>query len=249
MRPRAIPPRFRDVAAVLTAAAALLGVVPARADDSSTRRAVAAHDSARAHTLVEVTTGFIILPGAQICPTGPTTCKNGEFSLPVSIQNLYRFDVFGFGAGITWATTMLRDAATGSPVLQRVHSRAYFLVEAQARYYFIHKRAWDWWAGGTVGLVVVNDSWSVLADRQPYSDADLIGPRAATLGSEGFTIGAIIGGEWTFAPNWSLGPSLHYANWVLPSQRVQSPTLDSASLSGRLDAIDVGIRLGYRISL
>ena len=62
-------------------------------------------------------------------------------------------------------------------------------------------------------------------------------------------MGVIAGAEWSFLPNWSFGPSLRYANWFLPDNRTMSPTLDVASLAGRLDIIDVQIRLAYRIAL
>jgi hypothetical protein len=179
----------------------------------------------------------------------PASCKRGEFSFAVGLQNVYRWRAFGFGAGIQWATTLRSDAANGDPSLQREHSRSYFLVEGLARYYFIRARSWEWWAGANAGVVIVNDSWTVNADRNPYADTDFVGPRAATLGTEGVTVGASIGGEWTFARNWSLGPSLRYSSWFLPNKPQMSPTLDVASLSGRLDMFDIGIRVSYRIAL
>lgn len=234
-------------------AAFVVAIAPAaRADESTAaNRAAAAREKERPHTLVELNTGFLLLPGALVCPQtiDPDTCKRGEFSLAFGIQNIWRWRAFGFGGGIQWATTLRTDAAQGDPSLERSHSRRYFLVEGQARYYFISRGAWDFWAGATIGAIIVNDSWSVKADREPYADTALPGPRAATIGTEGLTIGACIGGEWTFAKNWSLGPSLRYSNWFLPSTRLQSPTLDVASLSGRLDMIDVGLRVAYRIAL
>jgi len=239
------------LALALVAVASILPAA-ARADDTTvTRVAAAAREQDRPHTLAEVNTGLLLLPGAQVCPTSldPSACKRGEASFAVGLTNLYRVHAFGFGAGIQWATTLRSDAALGDPSLQREHTRSYFLVEGLFRYYFLHSKSWDFYAGGTAGLVVVNDSWSENADRNPVMDTDFVGPRAATLGTEGFTVGVSGGAEWTFLPNWSFGPTLRYANWFLPSQRLMSPTLDVASLAGRLDMIDVSARITYHIAL
>ena len=117
------------------------------------------------------------------------------------------------------------------------------------RYYFVRLKAWEFWTGAAVGGVVVNDSWSVNADRNPYADTDFVGPRAATVGTEGLTVGVGLGAEWSFAQNWSLATKLRYSNWVLPSTRKMSPTGDVASLSGRVDMVDVGLVISYRIAL
>jgi hypothetical protein len=238
----------------LTAACAAIALAPgvARADETTAAaRAAAARELARPHTMVELNTGFLLLPGALVCPQtlDPATCKRGEFSLVFGLQNFYRFGQFAVGGGIQWATTLRSDAALGDPSLEREHSRRYFLFEALGRWYFLSRKSFDWWAGVTLGGIIVNDSWSSKADREPASDTAFVGPRAATLGTEGFTLGACIGGEWSFAPNWSLGPSLRYSNWFLPDARKMSPTGDVASLGGRLDMIDVGVRIAYRISL
>jgi hypothetical protein len=231
-------------------AAVVLAASPARADDTTVdRRAAAARELDRPHTIFELNAGFLLLPGALVCPTSLDDCNHGEASLAIGVRNLYRFHDFAVGAGIQWATTLRSDAARGDPTLQREHTRRYFLVEAMVRYYFAKSRAWDFWAGATAGVVVVNDSWSTLADRSPYSPIEFVGPEAATLATEGFTGGLCAGAEWAFARNLSLGPSFRYMNWILPSTRAVSPTGDLASLSGRLDVFDVGIRLTYRLAL
>ncbi len=80
--------------------------------------------------------------------------------------------------------------------------------------------------------MVVNDSWSENADRNPPVDTDFVGPRAATLGTEGLTVGLCGGAEWTFLPNWSFGPSLRYSTWFLPNTRLMSPTATSPPWRG-----------------
>ena len=69
--------------------------------------------------------------------------------------------------------------------------------------------------------------------------------RSARFRSDNWGVGA----EWAFARNLSVGPSFRYMNWILPSTRAVSPLGDVASLSGRLDVFDIGIRLMYRLAL
>lgn len=239
---------------ILALAALALAAIPspARADDTTVaRRAADARERDLPHTAAEVNTGFLFLPGALVCPQSldPATCKRGEFTFAAGLQNVFRIHAFGIGAGIQWAHTLRSDAANGDPSLQREHSRSYFLVEALGRYYFLKSKQWDFWVQTTVGLVVLNDTWTVDAERNPYEMTANIGPQSGTLGTEGLTLGAGLGAEWTFLPNWSFGPALRYSNWFLPSTRHMSPTLDVASLAGRLDIIDVAVRVTYRISL
>jgi hypothetical protein len=206
----------------------------------------------RPYTMAELSAGLLTLPGAAVClTTDKSSCGRGETSVAVGIHNLYRSGPLGFGAGIVYARTLRSDTAPGQddPTLLREHSRAYFLVEAQFRYYALRTKAWEWWAGPTAGAVILNDSWSVLADRKPYADTATVGPRAATIGTEGLQIGAAIGGEWSFANNWSFGTTLRYASWFLPKNPERSPTGDTASLSGRVDMIDLSLTLAYRIAL
>jgi opacity protein-like surface antigen len=240
--------------AAAAAAAALLLSARARADETSaSRRAAAAREMNRPYTMAELHSGFLALPAAKVyfkpvCQQ-PTDCGQGEYSLALGFDNLYRFDRFAVGAGIQWATTLRSDPAIGSPDVDRRHSRRYFLFQAQARYYFFRLKSWDFWGGGTVGGVVVNDSWSAKLDREPYADTDLVGPRASTLGTEGLALGIGAGAEWTFAPNWSFCTKLLYSNWIFPQQPETSPAGDVASLSGRVDVFTVGFTIAYRIAL
>lgn len=239
----------RAVAAVIVALG--LGAAGrAEADETAqTRRAAAARERGRPYTMAEFSAGFLALPAAQVCLKSLTNCSRGELSLALGIHNLYRYRAFGFGAGIEWATTLRSDSARGAESLERDHARRYFLVEGQVRYYFVQRAALEWWGGATLGGVVVNDSWSAKADRSPYADTAFVGPRAATVGTEGITAGIAGGFEWTFAKNWSWGMKLRYSSWFLPEERKTSPTLDLASLSGRVDMFDFGAAIAYRIAL
>jgi hypothetical protein len=222
----------------------------ARADESaSSRRAIAAREMDRPYTLAEVELGFLALPAAEVCIQSTTDCERGEGSLAVGIHNHYRFGAFTLGAGIDWATTLRSDRARGADGLKREHSRSYFLVEGQFRYYALRTSDWEGWVGATLGGVIVNDSWSVLADRDPYFDTDFVGPRATSLGTEGFSAGVGVGAEWSFASSWALGTTFRYANWFFPQNPKPLPLNDPASLSGRVDMIALSITLAYRIAL
>ncbi|HEY4116572.1 MAG TPA: hypothetical protein VGM56_01900 [Byssovorax sp.] len=230
--------------------AAALSTAEAHADDTTAaRRAAAAREMGQPYAMAALGAGFIGLPAAEVCPTSLTQCSHGEASLALGIHFLYRWREFGVGGGIEWATTLRSDAARGDSSLGRDHSRRYFLIEGQFRYYPLRRSAWEWWTGATFGAVIVNDSWSEYADRDPPTDADIQGPRAATLGTEGLAAGIGTGVEWSFLRNVSLGADLRYANWFLPNNRSVLPTGDVASLSGRVDMFELGVVLAYRIAL
>ncbi|AUX41050.1 hypothetical protein SOCE26_024550 [Sorangium cellulosum] len=255
---RSLPPPRVERARALSARGAAAGAAiallllsaPGRADESrAARRAAAARERGRPYTMVEVGTGVMTLPGADVCPHSASECEQGETSISFGIHNLYRWRDIGFGAGIFWAATLSSEGARGAPELERDHSRRYFMVEGLFRYYGIRMPTWEWWAGATLGGIVVNDSWSVKADREPYSDTAYVGPRAATLSTEGVAAGLAAGGEWTFAANWSLGGHLRYSSWFLPEDRKRSPTGDLASLSKRVDMFNIGLVIAYGVAL
>jgi hypothetical protein len=251
----------RTARRLLTAAAATaMTLATARADAEETagaRRAAAAREMNRPFMMAELGAGLLTLPAADVCTRDVDDCDQGESSIGIGIQNLYRFDRFGVGAGILFATTLRGDKARGDKDLdgdgeldlERDHSRRYFLVEGQFRYYALRRGTWEFWLGGTFGPVIVNDSWSVKADREPYSDAATVGPRASTVGTEGLAAGIAIGAEWTFAENWSFGSMLRYSSWFLPSEPEKSPTGDIASLSGRVDMFIFGLAIAYRLAI
>jgi len=197
----------------------------------------------------QVGLSLLALPHADVCPISPDNCEPGETSIAISLQNLYRFREFGVGAGIIWAFGLRSDAARGADELGREHSRGYFLFQAQFRYYLPQLFSWDWWLGTTVGGVVISDSWSVLADREPYSDTAFVGPRAMTVATEGLTLGLGVGGNWRFYDNFLFGTRFNYSNWFLPSERELTPLGDQASLAGRIDVLDFGLFLAYRIPI
>lgn len=202
------------------------------------------------HTAFQAGAVLLALPAAQLCPVAGGACVPAETALGVSIDSLARVDDFGVGAGIRWAMGLRPSPVAGDPTLERKHRRMYFIVEGQFRYYLPHFLNWDWWVGASAGLVVLNDTWTTLADREPYSDVDLVGPEATTLRTEGLSATVGAGGVWNFYDRFMFGAQLRYGNWVLPGDRELAPLVgDQASLAGRIDVIDVGLVLGYLIPL
>lgn len=203
------------------------------------------------HTMFIGGVGLLALPFAEVCPFTQAPCEPGETSLAFSLLTLGRIGNWAFGASISYAFGLRSTEARGSdqPDLEREHSRSYFLVEGHFRRYLPPLGAWNWWVGPTVGAVIINDSWSTLADRDPYDDTAFVGPRAVTLATEGFAFGAAVGGHIRFFDYWIFGTHFRYANWLLPGERDQTPVGDLASLAGRLDVLDVGVTTGFHLPI
>ncbi len=206
-------------------------------------------EAARIKTLFLGGVGLLALPVAELCPFEQTNCEPGEAGLAFSLHALGEVYDFAFGAGITFAFGLRPgEAVDPDGSLGREHARSYFTIEGLFRYFLPSLGAWHWWVGGSLGMAIVNDSWSTTADRDPYDDTAFVGPRASTLATEGLTVGIGIGGHWLFTEHWLFGTHLGYSNWILPS-RSETPFGDSASLSGRIDVIEAGATIGFRIPL
>jgi hypothetical protein len=203
------------------------------------------------HTTVEAGLALQALPAAEVCPISPDNCEQGETSIAISLRNLYHLDPFAFGAGILWAFGLRSDAAAGDSdgSLGREHARSYFAFEGLFRYYFFRAAAWELWTGATVGGVVVRDSWSTLADREPYSDFEQVGPREQTISTWGFAAGLGVGFQWNFTDAGIFGTRVRYSNWVFPDERELLPTGDPVSLAGRVDVFDFGLTVAYRLPI
>ncbi len=204
------------------------------------------------HAAFQLGVGMLALPAAEACPvSGPTgpECEPAETALGFALQSMARVEEFGFGAGITWAFGLRPTTGAGHESLERQHSRSYFLVEGHFRYYLPRLAIWDSWVGASTGGVIVNDSWTTVADREPYADTDFVGPRAVTLHTEGFVLALGVGVDWRFAKRWKFGTHLRYSNWLLPTERETSPLRDLASLAGRVDSLDFGLVVGYLLPI
>ncbi len=200
------------------------------------------------YTTAELGFGWISLPDANVCSSSKV-CTNGETSLSVRMLNLYRNKAFGVGAGLQWAASLRSNTAQGADSLKRDHSRSYFLIESHFRYYAFKTGGWEWWGGAHAGAVIVNDTWTVKSDREPYGNISLIGSRGVSLGTEGLSLGIGLGTEWLFSKNWSFGSMFRYSSWFLPETLSETTTGDQASLAGQVNMFDLGLIFAYRISL
>jgi hypothetical protein len=208
---------------------------------------VGAHD--RGSTLFAASAGVLALPFAEACPFTGAACEPGEVALGTGLHVYGRIYDFAVGAGFTYAGGLKTTEAAGAALLEREHSRSYLVLDGVFRYYPPPLGSFEWWVGGSIGAVVINDTWTTLADREPYSDVDLIGSQAMSLATEGFSAGLEVGGMWKFHDIWWVGTTLRYSNWLLPPEREMTPLGDLASLAGRVDVIEAGLQIGFELFL
>jgi hypothetical protein len=202
----------------------------------------------RPYTVAQLGVGLLTLPAADVCLAG-RSCTKGDNSIELDFWQLYRANrYFAVGAGATVAITPVTDnPPTPDPTINRTHTRSYFLVEATARYYGVRAPTFEAWIGLTAGGVIVSDRYGIDLSNKP--SIALIGPAAATVRTEGGTIGGLLGANWSFAPNWSLGFTARYMQWFLPNTAAMTVFLDKASLTGTQSAFNFGISCSYRIAL
>jgi opacity protein-like surface antigen len=204
--------------------------------------------------MAEFGVGWLTLPGAEVCG-GQSSCTKGDTSLELEAWQLYRANLrFAFGAGVTLGLIPTTDAPRSEPErvpgeepIERDHSRGYLTIEGIVRYYPFVGEDWEAWAGLTGGLVVVSDTFATPAGK--YEDKALVGPRGITIRTEGYTIGLAAGAAYSLAANWSLGGTLRYGNWFLPSIAETDALGDQASLTGRTTMFAFGINIAYRVAL
>jgi hypothetical protein len=208
-------------------------------------------DRAYFHGKAEVGLGLLGLPTAEVCTNRTLAwlpCKHGDSSPMLEVWQLFRPNpLFATGAGITIGLFPITDAPKQEqPGVNRDHRRGYFTAEAIARFYLLHGPVWEAWLGGTGGLVVVSDTYST---SNATTDRAYIGPRGITIRSEGYTVGFAAGFARYLTDTWTVGASVRYALWSLPTTAARDSLQDEASLVGRVGALIVGINVGYRLSL
>jgi hypothetical protein len=232
----------RGFSLIATVLAAVSIAGSARAQE---REIVVAGD--RPYTVAQLGVGLLTLPAADVCLQN-RPCTKGDYSIELDFWQLYRANrYFAVGAGASFAITPVTDTPPSPPNIVRSHTRSYFLVEATVRYYAVTTDTFEGWFGMTAGGVIVSDRYSI--DRSEMSTAAIIGPRAATVRTEGGAIGALIGANWSFAPNWAVGLTARYMEFFLPHEAATTVFLDRATLTDQQAAINVGISCSYRIAL
>jgi hypothetical protein len=199
--------------------------------------------------IAEAGVGWLTLPGALVCAerSSGNGCKKGDTSFELDAWELYRANRrFAFGAGFLLGLIPTTDAPQSDPMgIVRNHTRSYLTLEGTIRHYPYISEGVELWWGITGGLAVVNDRFSV-EDNQ---DLALVGGNGATIRTEGATIGVAGGPVFWLANHWSLGTTLRYGNWFLPTKAAKDPLLDEASLTGRNTIFSLGVTLAYRIPL
>jgi hypothetical protein len=220
----------------------------ARADETaSTRSALAARGVDRPYTMAQLGVGVLTLPGADVCLKN-RPCTKGDTSIAIDFWQMYRANrSFAIGAGGTVALVPTTDNPPSEAGIERSHTRSYYMVEAQGRYYAVATPLFEAWLGATAGVVVVSDRYSI--DDPNKRTWALIGPLSSSVGTEGATVGGLLGAEWSFAPNWAAGFSARYMRWFLPHEPATTVFLDRATLTDQQSVIQLGISCSYRIAL
>ncbi|MCC6647567.1 MAG: hypothetical protein IT374_18605 [Polyangiaceae bacterium] len=237
----------------LGAASACLPAI-ALADEHTERRAThatgdakAAYDLDRPHSHVELGVGVLTLPSAHLCIT--TECTSTDLTLLLELRHVFMFNRrFGLEAGVAWGfrpvTAEANLHAPDGEVIERRHSRNYFMVSGGARYYPITSPGFLLWTGAKAGVVVASDRYA-----SPDRGESILGPRSTVIRSEGVMGGLALGADWPLRTNWLLGVWTTQMLWNFPGQRACAQTRECASVGGTLYSFEAGLAVTYRVHL
>lgn len=209
---------------------------------------------ARPHTIAELEAGIIALPTAPIgnaqkggnTPFG--TIGKGDATLQTGLHLLYRGSPeWALGAGALFAPRPTSDEQYGGlGALPRTHSRSYLYLGTEARYVPLHLKWIEGWVGLTAGAVIIADRFVTNGgDEVPT----ILGTKQVTVRTEGFSLGVQGGADWMFAERFVAGIAFRADRWLLPQSAQCTPIGDCATLTGTVVAIEMGLKLGYRIPL
>lgn len=242
---------LRARAAAATAVAALLAVGSVRADAPSEVNVLT-----KPHTVAEVELGAIVLPTAPISPLNKggsvpfLALGKGDATIMTGLHLLYRGGLlWAFGAGALFAPRPTADTGYGiggATNLPRTHSRSYLWIGGEGRFFPLHTRYFDAWAGLTAGGIIVADRFDNNAATPVPS---ILGVPEETVSTQGYAVGAQIGGNWIATEHFVVGLTLRADAWFLPSKAQCDPFRDCATLTGTVEAFEFGITLGYRLAL
>jgi hypothetical protein len=209
----------------------------------------------RPHTVAEAEAGAIILPTAPVSPAQrggnlPFQIGRGDATIMAGLHLLYRGGaLWAIGAGALFAPHPTSDTEYGlggAANLPRTHSRSYLYVGAEGRYFPLHTRYFDVWGGLTAGGIIIADRFDNNAATPVPS---VLGVPQVTVSTEGYALGAQIGGNWIATEHLVLGLTFRADIWFLPSTAQCSAFNDCASLTGPVEAFEMGLTLAYRIAL
>lgn len=228
--------------------------VPAAKPYTSAADAALSRIIDRPHTIAEFEAGIIALPTAPISagqsggatPFG--TIGRGDATLQTGLHVLYRWNrMFAVGAGVLFSPLPTTDPEYGGlRGLPRTHARSYFFIGGEGRYIPLHYRSLEAWVGVSVGGVVIADRFTT---NSGDAVAPIIGSKEVTIRTEGFAFGAQLGGTYYLSENWLAGANFRAYRWMLPDARRCSSIGDCATLSGNVEALELGITIGYRLPL
>jgi hypothetical protein len=257
---------------LLLVAAWLLAAPAASADDAASAAAATVsskweaktpHPSLldRAHTVAEAEAGIITLPSAPISPTnrggatpffGPV--GKGDATVQTGVHLLYRATrEWAFGAGALFAPRPTADPnAGGASGLMRTHSRSYLFLGGEVRYYALRSRWLEGYFGVNSGAVIIADRFSTNGVPAVPS---ILGVSTVTVSTEGFAIGLEAGANYLVNDSFVIGLALRADQWLLPAEKPFSqqtscdPIGDCPTLTGGVQAFELGLSFGYRIPL
>ena len=255
--PAAAAPAAAAAAAPAVALPDRRGTTAAPAPEPTTEAADAALSriTDRPHTVAEFEAGIIALPTAPISngQSGSDafgTIARGDVTPQIGLHVLYRWSrTLAVGAGTLFAPFPKTDSlygGIGSHALPRTHARSYFFIGGEGRYIPIHYRFLEAWVGLSMGGVVIADRFTTNAGDEV---APIIGTKEVTVRTEGFALGVQFGGSYFLSENWVAGANARIYRWIFPEQPRCSSIGDCATLSGTVEAIELGLTIGYRLPL
>ena len=229
--------------------------LPASKPTRSASDAALARIVDRPHTIAELEAGVIALPTAPITkgqaagdgPCGLSVCR-GDLTSQVGLHVIYRWDrSFAVGAGVIFSPLPSTDNEYGGQrQLARTHGRSYLFMGGEGRYIPLHYKFLEAWVGLSVGAVVVADRFTTNAGDQVPA---IVGSKEVTIRTEGFAFGAQLGGSYYLSENWIGGLNFRAYGWLLPDARRCPSIGDCATLSGTVNALELGLTIGYRLPL
>jgi hypothetical protein len=213
----------------------------------------------RSHTVAAAEAGIIALPTAPISASnrGGSTpigaVGNGDATVEIGAHILYRADrTWAIGAGALFAPRPTSDNnfGGGEGGLQRSHSRSYFWLGGEVRFFPLRSRFVDFWLGATAGTIVVADRYTT---NSAPSVPSLLGTNQINVSTGGLALGAQSGIDYLITSSLVLGLAVRGDLWLLPNERNQVSSCDAIgdcpTLHGGVVAFELGVSIGYRIPL
>jgi hypothetical protein len=251
-----VRPRLSALAATAAIAVATGGSTAAAADPPQTEKPTSHSSEAalsriidRPHTVAELEVGAIALPTAPISQKQQTgnIIGHGDVTVQTGLHILYRWNRgFAVGAGAIFAPEPSSNLDYGPPSLPRTHSRSYLFLGGEGRYIPLHTGFFEAWVGLSAGGIIVADRFTTNAgDKVP----EILGTKEVTIRTEGFALGVQGGANYFLSESWVAGATLRAYRWILPETPRCSSFGDCASLSGTVEAFELGVTIGYRLPL